>query len=90
METTREKIYIVMWESNVDGERLFYAIPCRTLTSARERLKDNIEEILGNGHFADADMDNCIIDKDDNSYFIMDETDDYWDNTYIREEELIG
>lgn len=27
METTKEKIYIVMWESNVDGECLFDATP---------------------------------------------------------------
>ena len=89
METTREKIYIVMWESNVDGERLFEATPCRTLEAAEDILKTNINEILTNGHFADADMDDCTIEAGTSSYFITDETDDYWEHTYIREKELI-
>ena len=90
METTKEKIYIVMWESNVDGERLFDAIPCRTLEAAEKKMKENINEILNNGHFADADMDDCTIEAGVSSYFITDETDDYWENSYIREKELIG
>ena len=90
MGTTSKKIFIVMWESNVDGEHLFDAIPCRTLTSAREQLKANIGEILGNGHFMRANKEDCTIEKDDNSYFIMDETDDFWEHTYIRAKELIG
>lgn len=89
METTREKIYIVMWESNVDGERLFDATPCRTLEAAEDILEANINEILTNGHFADADMDDCTIEAGISSYFITDETDDYWEHTYIREKELI-
>lgn len=90
METTKEKIYIVMWESNVDGERLFNATPCRTLEAAEGILEMNINEIFNNGHFADADMDDCTIEAGVSSYFITDETDDYWENTYIREKELIG
>lgn len=89
METTREKIYIVMWESNVDGKHLFDATPCRTLEAAEDILEANINEILANGHFADADMDDCTIEAGVSSYFITDETDDYWEHTYIREKELI-
>ena len=37
MEKTNEKIYLVMWESNVDGERLFNATPCRTLEAAEKK-----------------------------------------------------
>jgi len=90
METTKEKIYIVMWESNVDGERLFDATPCRTHEAAMDILEANINEILTNGHFADADMDDCTIEADVSSYFITDETDDYWEHTYIKEKYLIG
>lgn len=85
-----KKIFLVMWESNVNGEPIFDVTPCRTLTSAREQLKANIEEILGHGHFMWADKEDCTIKKDDNSYFITDETDDYWEHTYIRAKELIG
>ena len=90
MEKTNEKIYIVMWESNVDGERFFDATPCHTLEAAEDILEANINEILANGHFADADMDDCTIEAGTSSYFITDETDDYWEHTYIREKELIG
>ena len=53
-------------------------------------MEENIEEILGCGHFMHADKEVCTIVKDDNSYFIADETDDYWENTYISVKELIG
>lgn len=89
MEKTNEKIYIVMWESNVDGERLFDATPCRTLEAAEDILEANINEILANGHFADADMNDCTIEAGVSSYLITDETDDYWEHTYIRKKELI-
>ena len=68
MEKTNEKIYLVMWESNVDGERFFNATPCRTLEAAEKKMEENIKEILGHGHFMRADK------KD----FIPDETDDDW------------
>ena len=90
MEKANKKIFLVMWESNVNEENLFDVIPCRTLISAREQLKANIKEILGHGHFMRADKEDCTIEKDDNSYFITDETDDFWEYTYIRAKELIG
>ena len=90
MEKTNEKIYLVMWESNVDGERLFDATPCRTLEAAKKKMEENIEEILGCGHFMHADKEDCTIEKDDDSYFITDETDDYWEHTYISAKKLIG
>lgn len=89
MEKANKKIFLVMWESNVNGEPIFDVTPCRTLASAREQLKANIEEILGHGHFMWVDKEDCTIEKDDNSYFITDETDDYWEHTYIRAKELI-
>ena len=90
MEKTNEKIYLVMWESNVNGKLFLNATPCRTLEAAEKKMEENIEEILGCGHFMHADKEVCTIVKDDNSYFIADETDDYWENTYIRVKELIG
>lgn len=90
MEKINKKIFIVMWESNVNGVHFFDATPCRTLTSAKEQLKANIGEILGNGHFMRADKEDCTIKKDDNSYFITDETDDFWEHTYIIVKGLIG
>lgn len=90
MEKTNEKIYIVVWESNVDGERLFQVAPCRTLEAAKKQLKQNIYEIFNNGHFMGINKDDCTIESKDTSFFINDETDDYWDDTYITEKELIG
>lgn len=90
METTKEKIYVVVWESNVDGESIIEVTPCRTLEAAEDILEANINEILTNGHFADANMDDCTIEASVSSYFITDETDDYWEHTYIREKDLIG
>ena len=45
----------------------------------KKKMEENIEEILGCGHFMHAD-------KED---FIPDETDDDWQHTYIRVKELI-
>lgn len=49
MEKTNEKIYLVMWESNVDGERLFDATPCRTLEAAEKKWKRTLRKFLAVG-----------------------------------------
>ena len=90
METTKEKIYVVVWESNVDGETIIEVTPCRTLEAAQKEMEDTIDLIHMQGHFADADMDNCSIESRENGYLIIDNTDDYWEDINIRCEDLIG
>lgn len=74
-----------MWTENA----FLMQLPAVLLKPQRKKKEENIKEILGHGHFMRADKKNCTIEKDDNSYFIADETDDYWEHTYIRVKELI-
>lgn len=92
METTKEKIYVVVWESNVDGETIIEVTPCRTLEAAKKEMEDTIDLIHMQGHFKDVDMDDCScsIDSRGCRYLIIDNTDDYWEDIRICCEDLIG
>lgn len=90
MKTTNERIYVVVWESNVDGETIIEVTPCRTFESAKKEMEDTIDLIHKQGHFKDADMEDCSIKSNEYHYLITDNTENYWEDICIRCEKLVG
>lgn len=90
IKQAEKNIFNVIWESNVDGEFLFEVYPCDTLEVAQAKVQEFKNDVLSNGHFSNIDTNDCSIEKDDeNRYFIMDNTDDYWEDIYIKKSKLL-
>ena len=88
-----EKIWIVLQESNVDGELIIDATPCESLELAKEVLKEEKEYILNESfHYSrmsDEDMKEMEIEESDTSYYINDPCDDYYEDIKIIEKTII-
>jgi hypothetical protein len=88
-----DKIWIVLQESNVDGEIIIDATPCESLKLAKEVLKEEKEYILNESfHFSrmsDSDMEEMEIEESDTSYYINDPCDDYYEDIKIIEKTII-
>ena len=88
-----DKIWIVLQESNVDGELIIDATPCESLKLAKEVLKEEKEYILNESfHFSrmsDSDMEEMEIEESDTSYYINDPCDDYYEDIKIIEKTII-
>lgn len=89
-----EKIYIVVQESNVDGEIFINVTPCKTRKTSRELLKETKETILNeSGHFCkknntEDDFKAYEIEEKETKFFILDPCDDYYEDVYIVERVL--
>ena len=99
----KEKIWLVEQESNVDGEKIFDATPCRTYEKANQVMNEKIKEILQDPYYEDAEQwlyekDQDIkyepesdfyweIEKD--RFYLQNTTDDYYEEVKILEKELI-
>jgi hypothetical protein len=88
------KIYNVIFESNVDGEMMFEAVPCATEEIAKRVLKEQRDLILNESlHFSnltDDDMDEMEIVDTDEHFYINDQCDDYYEDYYIEEKDVIS
>jgi hypothetical protein len=88
-----DKIWIVLQESNVDGELIIDATPCESLELAKVVLKDEKNFILNETyHFSnlsDSDMEEMEIEETDTSYYINDPCDDYYEDIKIIEKTII-
>ena len=87
-----DKIWIVLQESNVDGEIIIAATPCENLKVAKEVLEEEKEYILNESfHYArmsDEDMKEMEIEETDTSYYINDPYDDYYEDIKIIEKTI--
>ena len=88
IKQAEQKIFNVVWESNVDGEIFYEFYPCDTIEVARAKMTECINDVKTEGHFLNADTEDCTIESSEDRYFIMDETDDYWEDIYIKESRL--
>lgn len=88
------KIYNVIFESNVDGEVMFAAAPCATEEIAKRVLKEQRDLILNESvHFSnltDDDMNEMKIVDTDEHFYIKDQCDDYYEDYYIEEKDVIS
>lgn len=88
------KIFIVLQESNVDGELLINAAPCASLKLARKVLKEEKETILNEsphymGRTKKELKEDFEIEETKNSWYINDPCDDYYEDINIIEKELV-
>lgn len=86
------KIYLVKFESNVDGEYIFSATPCASEEIAKHILKKEKNFILNESHhFSNLTKDDMetmeIVDEPDH-FYINDPCDDYYEDYTIEETEL--
>lgn len=87
-----KKIYLVVQESNVDGELFFNAVPCASLEIARKVMQEEKETILKEG-YRYKDFEECPEDyqfeEDEDSVYINILYDDYYEEIHIEEKEII-
>ena len=87
-------IYNVILESYVDGDTFVTAVPCISLEVARDILNREVNTILNESrHYSGIPQDDLddffTIERSEDSFFIQDNTDDYYENYRIEEKELV-
>lgn len=84
------KVYLVKQESNVDGEILFNVAPCSSLENAKKVMEIEIATLLADGHYkvSEANSEDFSIEQAENSYYIRDLYDDYYEYITIEEKEI--
>lgn len=89
LKNTDKTIYNVVWESNVDGDFFVQVNPCDTLEAAIAKVEENKNEVLTNGHFMAVEPEDVYEENNERHYFIMDNCDNYYEDIYIIESNLI-
>lgn len=86
-----QKIYLVSWESNADGNTSTNFYPCTTQEIAKAFLKQCREKVFSEGHFADIDPtdDDFGITESATEFFIQDYNDNYWEEITISVLDII-
>ena len=96
------KVFLVIQESNCDGEHLFNVTPCATIETAKKVMNDEIQELLSNGKYSGLNLDeierdqndfevDCdyFVERNDTSFFLGMVYDDYYEKIDIIEKEVI-
>jgi flavodoxin len=85
------KIWLVIQESCVDGEIYFNATPCATEEVAKRVFEQVKKQVRTLSHFSNDEEDDYYkVGADTESeFFIDDPCDDYYENIYISECELV-
>lgn len=90
-----EKVYLVYFESNVDGDRIFQVTPCGTMEKAKERLKKERDWVLNESiHYSKHALEELKNNEefefiDEECHFrVLDYIDDYWEDYYIEERQV--
>lgn len=85
-----QKSYIVLQESNVDGELIINPVPCMSMEAAKKVLADEKRTILRESyHFGGRDLDEFEVEEDDEHFYINDPSDDYYENIKIIEKNIV-
>ena len=93
VEKTPVRVWIVLQESCVDGEIIVNAVPCASLKAAKKVLQDEKNTILHEthhfGNMTDDDMAEMEVEEDEESFYINDPFDDYYENIKIVDKILV-
>jgi hypothetical protein len=90
-----QKVFVVIQESNVDGEIIINATPCRTLESARKVMCDEVITILRESHHfgwcksVKTAEENYEVERTNTSFYINDPCDDYHEDIKIEEKVIL-
>jgi hypothetical protein len=91
-----QKVYNVVQESNVDGELIINATPCRTLEAAQKVMSDEIHTIMTESHHfgwcknLSTLEEEYEVEKDDTSFYLNDPSDDYYEDIKIEEKIILS
>lgn len=90
-----KKVYLVCFESNVDGDIIFHVTPCGTFEKAKEILKTEIDFTLNESvHYSKYTLEELKNNEkfefiDEECHFrVLDYNDDYWEDYYIEERQI--
>jgi hypothetical protein len=87
-----EKIYLVIQESNVDGEIYINVVPCSSLEVAQKVMTEEKNTILNESpHYKDYKdcPEDYEIEETETHIYIDSLYDDYYENIYIQEKEIL-
>lgn len=88
-----QRAYMVIQESNVDGEMLFNAVPCTSMEAAKAVLAQEKETILNESHhfsnLTEDDMDEMEVEEDEERFYINDPCDDYYEDIRIETKNIV-
>jgi len=83
-----QKSFVVIQESNVDGELIINAVPCQSMETAKAVLAQEKSTILHESfHFSNLtedDMEEMEVEEDEESFYINDPSDDYYEDIKIE------
>ena len=85
---TMEKVWLVMRESNIDGETSFSALPFANEDSAVEYLKNTKESILSSRTYSGLDEDDFDMEDEKCHFWISLNYDDYYEDVWIEEHQV--
>jgi hypothetical protein len=91
MKEKKEKMYLVLLDSNVDGDLYCDVIPCKTLKGARKALKEAKEFALKNSRFSvfdEEEVKDFIEEDTPNRFLINDDSDDFYEDYKIVRKEV--
>ena len=96
-----EKVWIVLQESNVDGETITNATPCADYKTAKSVMDEEIDTLLSSGKYEGLDLDEIekdqdddadydfILERDNMSFYLAFKYDDYYEYIKIEEKEIV-
>ena len=98
-----EKVWILLQESNCDGEISINVTPCASLETAKSKMQAEIYTLMNeSGKFSGLDLDDIEInqndedadcdyslDRNDTSFYISCNYDDYYEHLDIIEKEIV-
>jgi hypothetical protein len=88
-----QRAYMVIQESNVDGEMLFNAVPCTSMEAAKAVLAQEKRTILHESHhfgnLTEDDMEEMEVEEDEQRFYINDPCDDYYEDIRIEVKNII-
>ena len=97
------KVFLLIQESNVDGEILINVTPCSTVEKAREAMQSEINTLTTESNAykgidleevalaQDNDNNDCgfTLEQTENSFYLSCDYDDYYEYLKIEEKEVI-
>lgn len=97
-----EKVWIVLQESNVDGEILINVTPCADYETAKSVMDEEVNTLLTEGTYEGLDLDEIereqddedaecdyTLERDNKSFYISCNYDDYYERIEIEEKEIV-
>lgn len=86
-----EKVYILVQESDVDGEQFVNVTPCATMEIAQARMQKEYQTLLSESHFAglvEGIDDDYTAEITNTTINLCDNCDDYTEYLHIEEKEI--